>query len=134
VIALDTNVLVRFVTRDDPAQARQADRLLAREGETFLLLDAVLIELHWTLRRLYAFTVEQIGEVLAAFESRADIEFENRERVARALTLIRKGHDFADILIAERAREIGCSAFATFDERLAKLDPGFFIKPGSARA
>lgn len=129
MIALDTNILVRFITRDDPAQTRHADHLLKTAGTTFLLLDVVLIELFWTLRRLYAFSNEEVIEVLEAFSSRMDIEFEERNRFERALTLSKKGHDFADILIIEMARHRDATAFATFDKNLIKLEPHFIVHP-----
>jgi predicted nucleic-acid-binding protein len=129
VIALDTNILVRFITRDDPVQTRHADHLLETAGDIFLLLDVVLIELFWTLRRLYAFSNEEVIEVLEAFSSRMDIEFEERNRFERALALSKKGHDFADILIIEMARHGDATAFATFDKNLVKLEPQFIVHP-----
>lgn len=129
MIALDTNVLVRFITRDEPTQTRRADRLLANGEAVFLISDPVLIELFWTLRRCYSFSPVEVQTVLNAFCERTDIEFEDRARVMSAISASAKGEDFADILIVEKARKIGCKTFVSFDRRLQKRFPDFVRTP-----
>jgi predicted nucleic-acid-binding protein len=65
MIALDTNVLVRYLTQDDEAQFRAVMRLLNRRGASFLISDLVLAETDWVLRDLYEWTAAEIAESIA---------------------------------------------------------------------
>jgi len=116
VIAVDTNVVVRLLTNDDPAQAARAADLLARER--VLVPKTVLLETEWVLR--YSYELPQ-PVVLAAFRKLLglpQVAAEDATAIARALELYEGGMDFADALHLASAR--GATAFATFDTRLAK--------------
>lgn len=117
MIALDTNVLVRYVTNDDPRQAAQAVRLLSRSDDVFLP-KTVLLELEWVLRAVY--DVPRAG-VLRVFEhilGLPNVVVEATEDVARALHAFGRGLDFADALHLTASRR--ADAFHTFDRALAR--------------
>lgn len=125
MIGIDTNVLVRFLVRDDQRQFEKAQRLIKREasrGETVLVSQLVLLEAEWVLRSRY--TVGK-GEILRAFSGLLDsVEFtiEDEPSVEQALYLWKDSSaEFADCLIGARHRHLGCRATATFDVRALKL-------------
>ena len=116
MIAIDTNVVVRLLTNDDPAQAARAADLLARER--VLVPKTVLLETEWVLR--YSYELPQ-PVVLAAFRKLLglpQVVAEDAMAISRALELYEGGMDFADALHLASARD--ATAFATFDTRLAK--------------
>lgn len=116
MIAIDTNVVVRLLTNDDPAQAARAADLLARER--VLVPKTVLLETEWVLRYSYELAP---SVVLAAFRKLLglpQVAAEDATAIARALELYEGGMDFADALHLASAR--AATAFATFDTRLAK--------------
>lgn len=121
---LDTNVLVRYILQDDPAQARRATETI-ESGEDFYLDSVVLAELVWVLDRSYK---RSRGDVAEALEKiiRADAFSIDRAELARlALDDYRAGYgDFADALIAHAALDAGCEAVLTFDKGLKRM-PGF---------
>jgi predicted nucleic-acid-binding protein len=127
MIGLDTNVLVRLLTADEPTQLRVATRLLAQhEGETgaFFVNDVVLVELVCVLGRLYGFErSEAIGAVKSLLDTDA-FAFEDRERLGRVVELCgREARDFADTLIALKNTDAACEFTASFDRAMRGL-PG----------
>lgn len=120
---VDTNVLVRFLTGDDPEQYQTAERLFVaaeEAGESLYLTVPVLCELVWTLRgRRYRHGGEAIVGVLDRLLATPTIEIQDRDAVQRALIDYEQGQgDFADYLIGHLARKAGCSETVTFDRRL----------------
>ena len=132
MIALDTNVLVRFLVEDDANQTRQAKRLLQREitGDAQCFVpDIVLCELVWVLQTSYKVSRARIGQVLGDLARARHLLFESSDRVSRALKAYSAGKgDFADYLIRERSLTQGCEAVATFDGKLLS-EPGFIPVP-----
>ena len=128
MIGLDTNVLVRFLVRDDEDQHRRAVELLRRgadEGGTFFVGEIVLAEVVWVLASRYHCGRDEIGSVVRQLTEVQELVFESTDRVVRALRSFERGKGgFADYLIAERARDAGCSSVATFDKAL-HADSGF---------
>jgi len=128
VIALDTNVLVRFLVEDDAAQLARARRLLQKtvESNTFCYVsDVVMCELVWVLERSYKLRRAEIGRGLGRLLRAGNLTFSSSEKLARALEAYDAGRgDFADYVIREHARASGCEAVATFDGDLLK-EPGF---------
>jgi len=122
MIALDTNVLVRFLVADDPVQARRARSLVERlddDEERGFVPDIVLRELVWVLSRSYGFDRSRISAVLTDLASARQLCFESVERIVRTISAYSSGRgDFADHLIREHARESGCECVATFDRKL----------------
>ncbi len=115
MIALDTNVLVRVITLDDPQQATQAVELM--ESDRLWLSKTVLLELEWVLRYSYQLSVETIANALRSLLGNRRIEIEDRTAVVRALRLFSTGLDFADAL--HLASSGPADRFATFDRQLA---------------
>jgi predicted nucleic-acid-binding protein len=122
MIALDTNILVRFLVRDDPKQARKAkvlvDKLDEDEARAFVS-DIVLCELVWVLASCYRFDRSQIVVALKKLVGARQLRFDSTDNVLRAINAYEtsKG-DFADYLIREHARAAGCETVVTFDKAL----------------
>lgn len=131
MIGLDTNILVRFLVRDDREQHDRVCRLLQRgadEGESFFIPDVVLAELTWVLKARYRFEDAEIGAAIRALSSAESLEFESLDRLMRALSRFEHGGGgLADYLIAERCREAACGSVATFDRAL--LEEPQFLAP-----
>jgi predicted nucleic-acid-binding protein len=116
VLAIDTNVIVRYLVDDDHEQFLRALRLLEREP--VFVADTVLLECEWVLRSGYGFDAPTFVEAMRAFAGLPTIVLENPERAAAALTWCEQGMDFGDAL--HLAGAAACDAFLTFDRRLAK--------------
>jgi predicted nucleic-acid-binding protein len=127
---LDTNVLVRYLTQDDPQQAKEANALISRAAEESSRLrvdDVVLCELVWVLRHAYRFDRRTISSTLDKVLSTALFAFEDREILRQALDDYRGNRgDFADYVIGRRNLESGCESTFTFDEDLDG-NPAFTI-------
>jgi predicted nucleic-acid-binding protein len=122
MIGLDTNVLVRFLVKDDEKQSRKAKKLIegvvAREEQLFIS-DVVMCETVWVLSSAYQFSRAEIIEALAALVRATNVVFTSNDQLARALDAYRRGKgDFADYLIREHARAAGADTVATFDRAL----------------
>lgn len=128
MIALDTNVLVRFLVEDDRRQSAQAAALLERAtagGEVVFVSDVVLCETVWVLTASYQVPRATIIVTLRHLVRARQLSFSSADRLVRALDAFADGPgDFADYLIAEQARDAGCDIVATFDRSLLK-EPGF---------
>jgi predicted nucleic-acid-binding protein len=126
VIAHDTNVLVRFLVRDDEAQHRRAVALVRKgvsAGEDFFVGDVVLAEVAWVLQGRYGVDRAGIVAVLHGLLEAEHMVFESADRCLRALRRSQSGRGgFADYLIAERAADARCDVVATFDRALLKED------------
>jgi len=128
VIALDTNVLVRFLVEDDKAQSAKAAKLVARavsEDEPLFVSDVVVCETVWVLSAAYRVPRAEIGEILGRLYVATHLRFHDVDRLARALEAFNAGKgDYADYVIREQARAVGCEEVATFDRVLLK-ETGF---------
>lgn len=116
MIAVDTNVLVRLLTGDDPDQAQRAAALFSRSH--ILIPKTVLLEAEWVLRYSYE---QPPAVILSAFRKLIglpQVTLEDGAAVAEALTGYEAGMDFADALHLASGRE--AKEFATFDVRLKK--------------
>jgi predicted nucleic-acid-binding protein len=122
MIGLDTNVLVRYLTQDEPAQAKRANALIADAVATRLRLrlDAiVLCELVWVLRGAYKLHKATIADALEKVLASAQFSIDDRDAVAEALGVYRTGAgDFADYLVGGRNERAGCKRTVTFDRSL----------------
>lgn len=120
VRAIDTNVIIRLLTADDPVQAEAAQRVI-QEGDVFIGA-TVLLEAEWVLRAGYGFGASHIASALRGLAGLVQVTIEDAAAVAVALEWMTKGMDFADAL--HLARSEHCSAFVTFDRRLARRAKG----------
>jgi predicted nucleic-acid-binding protein len=120
VIGLDTNVLVRYLTQDDPAQAAKATRVIESAEAGGLFLSAVVVcELVWVLEESYDQTREQIAQVLERLLLSGQLVFENKDLLWQVLRDYRQGKgDVADYVIGRVANRAGASETVTFDRGL----------------
>lgn len=125
MIGLDTNVVVRFLTDDDPVQSPLARALFdsLTEGEPGFIGRETLVELFWVLRRAYRLKVSQVCDVIDELVSSLEIVVEAADDAVAATSAARaSGADFADNLIVAAARRSGCAEVVTFDGRAARLE------------
>lgn len=122
MIALDTNVLVRFLTRDDPDQWAAADALMAglsAHAPGFICRE-VMVELVWVLERAYGLPREEIARAVGGFLEAPEVRVEAADRVGLALSrYARGGPGFSDQMIL-LAAGTEASALVTFDAKLAR--------------
>lgn len=125
---VDTNVLVRFLVRDDEAQFDKARRLIKREvaaGHRVFVSQLVLLETEWVLRSIYNLPKSQIIAALSGLLDATDVRFEDEPAIEEALFTWKEANaGFADCLIGARNLRLGCRATVTFDLKACKL-PGF---------
>ena len=126
MVGLDTNILVRFFTRDDPNQAMRARRAIektSREQVACCISTIVLCELVRVLRSSLGFRKEQILGTIESLFDAPEFLVEDRDVVREAIALYRTGAgDFSDYLIGLRNQRDGCRETLTFDEALADSD------------
>ncbi len=120
--AVDTNVLVRLLTRDDPAQAAAAEAFLAAGGRAWVC-HVVLAETVWVLESVHRRSREQIAEAVAMLLDYEALVVDDAPVVAAALALFRRRGSvgFSDCLVLETARKAGQLPLGTFDRGLAAL-------------
>jgi len=118
---LDTSVLIRYLTGDDPIRASRARRLLARAaaGEVELLVPpVVLAEIAWVLESYFRLARAEVAELLAAVMATPGLSVPDRPVLLAAIAAYREyGVDFTDAWIAEAARALGCPTVFTFERR-----------------
>ena len=123
--AADTNVLVRLLVQDDPAQGRKAAALVqAAEmaGEQILVGNIVLCELVWVLDSAYGYAKTEIADALDRLLQTGAFTFENKDIVRAAFAEYRNSKvDFADCLMGRIHMALGCETTVTFDVALRKL-------------
>lgn len=128
MIALDTNVVVRFIVEDDPDQAERARVFLkrcGREGVPCLVTDIVVCETVWVLESCYRFGRPEIAATLRSLLRARQLRFQSPDLVARAVDRYRRGvADVSDYLVDEVGRSLGCDATVSFD-RAVSDDPRF---------
>lgn len=120
---LDTNVLVRYVVQDDPAQSATATKLIdnfttANPGFVSMI---VVVEMVWMLQSSYKAERPEIARVLDTLLRSRELVVENAELVWQALRIFtRSGGDFADCLIQRCGHTAGCDETVTFDQRASR--------------
>lgn len=119
IVSIDTNVVVRFLTNDEPRQFEKAFSLII-EKQVFVP-DTVILETEWVLRYAYSFSPRRIGEALRSFLGLANVSVEDPARLELALSWHEEGLDFADALHLASCQHT--PYFATFDKALLKGEP-----------
>jgi predicted nucleic-acid-binding protein len=114
MLAVDTNIIVRYLTADDPDQFARAVTVL-EESETFIG-HTVLLEAEWVLRSLYHYRSAEILSALRGLAGLPGVTIEDSGVASLALQWVEGGLDFADALHLARAQP--CDAFITFDQDL----------------
>jgi len=118
-LAVDTNVLVRAVVRDDRAQAEIAARWL-RNSRLLVVASSALCELVWVLRRVYGFKAAEVADTIRSLTSADNVET-NRPAVEAGLVMLDAGGDFADGVIAYEGRWLGAETFVSFDKKAVEM-------------
>lgn len=130
MIGLDTNILVRYLTQDDPEQSSLANAEIEKAlsaGEMFFIADIVMCELVWVLESAYGYDRREIVPVLENILRTKQFQFENKDLFWKSLADYRtKKGDFADYLIGHASHKAGCSEILTFDTGL-KNNPLFRV-------
>jgi predicted nucleic-acid-binding protein len=123
---VDTNVLVRYITRDDPSQERAASRFVDAanaRSESILVNVIVLCELAWVLGRSYEYSRAEVAAVIERLLTTEQVIVDDAELVWLALADFKTSKaDFADCLIGRKNLQLGCDATATFDSRLKGIE------------
>jgi predicted nucleic-acid-binding protein len=130
LIALDTNVLVRLLVRDDEAQASRARRLIdgcVESGEACLVSNPVLCELEWVLESVYHASRAEVASAIRPLLSTPPFQVEDAPATDRALRTYSKGKgDFSDYLLCQVGRTRGARTTYTFDRDLRTAE-GFTL-------
>lgn len=117
MLAIDTNVVVRYLTGDHPRQSPRARALV--DGEDVFVSTTVLLETEWVLRSVYGFEAAEVCRALRSFAGLPRVSLEDGTLVATALERVASGMDFADALHLGRAET--CDGFVTFDQRFIRV-------------
>jgi predicted nucleic-acid-binding protein len=118
-VTLDTNVLVRLATQDDPAQAAAAMKVL-NKADLIAIPTPALCEMVWVLLRGYRYTPEQVAHALRTLMQVAQVVC-HTPAVLAGLTMLERGGDFADGVIAFEGDVLGGTEFVSFDQQAVKL-------------
>ncbi|MHB0989880.1 MAG: type II toxin-antitoxin system VapC family toxin [Burkholderiales bacterium] len=116
---MDTNVLIRTVVCDDPAQARVATQILS-DAELIAVALSCLCEFVWVLRKVYDFRPADAATAIRALLAAANVAV-NRPAVEAGLSVLEAGGDFADGIIAYEGSWLGGETFVSFDKKAVAL-------------
>jgi len=123
---LDTNVLVRYLVQDDPAQSKQAGEIIegaTASGEKLFLCSIVLCELVWVLESAYGVAKDELLDALEKILMATQFAIENRACAWAAWTDFRASKaDFSDCLVGRLNRASGCSETFSFDRATGILE------------
>lgn len=118
-VTLDTNVLLRLATRDDPAQVALA--LQALHGASLIAVPTpTLCEFVWVLLRGYRYSDAQVAHAVRSLLQVQQVVV-NTPAVLAGLTMLEAGGDFADGVIAFEGELLGGQEFVSFDQQAVKL-------------
>ena len=120
MLAIDTNVLIRLLVRDDEKQVKLADQFIAKGAWVSHL---VLAEALWVLDSVYGLSATQLIEALSLLLAHESLVLQDADTVSSALTHFRSkpALGFSDCLVLEIARKAGHIPLGTFDKALSKL-------------
>lgn len=117
MLAIDTNLVVRYLTGDHHEQSPRS-RSLIDGGQVFAAV-TVMLEVEWVLRSTYGFGPAEVARTMRAFAGLPTVTVEDSDMLATALDLTEKGMDFADAL--HLGRSTHCDGFASFDRKFVKV-------------
>jgi len=131
MIAIDTNVLVRFLTQDDEAQAKAASSFMAglNVANPGYICREVMVELVWVLERAYGCSRTDVAAALEGLLSASELEIEAADDVGTATFQYRDGgFGFADLMIAAAVHRADAIPLVTFDRKAAKIHGAELLK------
>jgi predicted nucleic-acid-binding protein len=115
MLAIDTNLVIRYLVADDAGQAAKARKLI--DNNDVFVCTTVMLETEWVLRSVYGFSALQCAKALTDFAGLPRVTLEDSAAVTKALGWVRQRVDFADGLHLAKAE--ACDAFVSFDRDLA---------------
>jgi len=120
MLAIDTNVLIRLLVRDDEKQVKLADKFIAKGAWVSHL---VLAEALWVLDSVYSLSAARLIEALSLLLAHESLVLQDADTVSAALTHFKSkpALGFSDCLVLEIARKAGHAPLGTFDKALSKL-------------
>ena len=128
MIGLDTNILIRYLTQDHPAQSAKATEILERrltQNNPGFVSVVAMVETVGVLDRAYGLTTQEIATAVERLLQVEALAIENEQEVFTAMVALKRGRgSFADALIAELGARVGCTRTMTFDRKAVRL-PGF---------
>lgn len=116
MLAIDTNIVVRYLTEDHPSQSKRARGIV--DGDVVFVSTTVPLEAEWMLRSAYGYAPREVAAALIEFAGLPTVSVEDPTLAEFALKCIEGGMDFADALHLGRAE--GCEAITTFDRDFVK--------------
>jgi len=126
MIGLDTNVLVRYLTQDDPIQSPKAADLIERaltESEPGYISIVAMVETTWVLERTYEFSATDIAVAIERMLQAPVLTVESEQEVFTAMIAMKERRaSFSDALIGALGARAGCSTTVTFNRRAAGLE------------
>jgi len=117
MLAIDTNLLIRYLTGDDPVQSASARALI--DNNDIFICATVLLEAEWVLRSVYGYAAADVAKAFIAFAGLPRVTVEDPNLIAKALDWVLQGMDFADALHLAKAE--GCDALVSFDRNFVRL-------------
>lgn len=134
MIGLDTDVLVRYLSQDDPFQSAVATELieerLSEDNPGFVSV-VVMVEAVWVLSRAYHMASKEVAAVIERLLQADVLVVQSQQDVFTAMTALKEERgSFADALIAALGARAGCARTLTFDRKALRL-PGFELCSGS---
>jgi len=128
MIGLDTNILIRYLTQDDPVQSAKATEILERRltpKDPGFVSVVAMVETVWVLDRAYGLAAHEIATAIERLLQVEVLEVENEQEVFTAMIALKQGRgSFADAVIAELGLRVGCTRTLTFDQKAVRL-PAF---------
>ncbi len=125
MIGLDSNVLVRYLTQDDPVQSARAKEIMERrltESNPGFVSVVAMAEIVWVLDRAYDLTSGEIAVAIERMLQAETLVIEHEQQVFTAMIAFKRGQgSFADALIAELGSRAGCGHTVTFDRKALRL-------------
>jgi predicted nucleic-acid-binding protein len=116
MVAVDTNIVVRLLTKDDLDQYQKAYQLFDKND--VFIADSVILEAEWVLRFAYRFSYEQIATALTHLFGLSNVYTTQPTLLAQVFTWYSQGFDFADAFHLAHCQS--CKAFFTFDKKMIK--------------
>ena len=125
MIGLDTNVIVRYLTQDEPTQSAKATALIERvltEANPGFVSIVAMVETVWVLDRAYGLPAQKIAAAIERMLQTDVLLIENEQEVFTAMIALKQGEgSFSDSVIAALSARAGCSCTLTFDHKAARL-------------
>jgi predicted nucleic-acid-binding protein len=122
MIAIDTNIVVRFLTKDDPEQFKQTEQLFSQSETALLVPDSILLETEWVLRFAYKYSSIEVVNGLRKLLGLPNVFIEDTAKIAQVLDWHEQGLDFADAL--HLANSDALPELITFDDKFIRRANG----------